>query len=301
MLRPMQWRPACLATVLVLGLVWVGCDDKVIELAHAPGETATTGDATSASNSQAQNVTASASLTSGGFSTSPDTSTGGGPGMGTSEGAGFGPNPSVGGGVSRNSGPTTSVGGADANMSTDGSAGSGPGFDGCAAGDLHCQECALARSCTVPTPDCTDDEHWRMYWSDHCSECVPEADVCIQSQRRCFAESSQCHAVCLSDLDCPGQPNAVCHTFAGVCVECFNDLECKGKNNVCFAGKCVACRTHSDCGPGAHCTAGLCRECVSDLECMTGSTCDGYRCVECETNEDCLDSQHCNEAGECEF
>ena len=65
------------------------------------------------------------------------------------------------------------------------------------------------------------------------------------------------------------------------CVDCRNDLDCRG-GEVCHAGACLpGCMTSDDCGPTGICRDSVCitRQCTESPECRGGELCRDGVCV----------------------
>ncbi len=125
-------------------------------------------------------------------------------------------------------------------------------------------------------------------------EC-PEGYVCNIMQEVCVPETP-----CESDADCTEAAAPVCLEADGVCVECVEDADCGGGEDVfCNASyQCDVvgpdCSTDADCTEAGkpHCdqAQGKCVACVNDGHCSGNQVCrpDTHSCVECYANNHCV-------------
>ena len=111
------------------------------------------------------------------------------------------------------------------------------------------------------------------------SRSCPTGLLCNESLNACTE--------CVSNADCPTEPNRICRPGFGVCVECLEDSRCVDG---------LYCNGTETCDePSGSCVAGV------DVQCTFGQFCSGNldRCVECEFNSDCNDGFYCNGTETC--
>ena len=95
--------------------------------------------------------------------------------------------------------------------------------------------------------------------------------------------------------------------------DCFNDTNCKSRNEYCVNGKCRQCRDDSQCNMADACTicnSGSCGRrancCTSDADCPSGrcwtvpGKAYGECGAQCDANHPCPPGQRCNAQGMCE-
>lgn len=110
-----------------------------------------------------------------------------------------------------------------------------------------------------------------------------------------YGPAPVCQETCEKDSDCDGLVCCLNKEDCGAdhqCVECKSNAQCG--DGVCFAGTCVECVGDADCkgnANGPHCTPyNTCAECADDRHCQNaeaGSRCgDDFTC-KCDTDKDC--------------
>lgn len=138
----------------------------------------------------------------------------------------------------------------------------------CARGS--CVQCLLDADCDRRHPACVGNT---------CVECRSARDC--DAGQSCNSVLELCAPACVLEGDCAGPEAPRCSRELALCVQCVADVDCKQpKDPVCGpGGRCVGCRSDSDCAADANkpvCLAETrrCAECRSDAECATTQTCD---------------------------
>ena len=112
----------------------------------------------------------------------------------------------------------------------------------------------------------------------HSRSCPPGL-LCNESLNACTE--------CISNADCPTEPNRICRPGFGVCVDCLEDSQCVDG---------LYCNGTETCDePSGSCVAGV------DVQCTFGQFCGESvdRCVECEFDSHCDDGRSCNGTETC--